>query len=492
MDGMRKTLIEEVAGTCGPERIGRMHALAALPVKEGGLGHARISPLAPLAYLAGLVAASELAQLAEKREVIKTEVIWAHVRATEVLGGGEEVNRARLASPKFAEAFPADPEELYKNKRVLEPIADDNNSKNPSSGRQSMFKQILDKQGVKQFTSLIDPLKADDGPGSSFTSSLGINVDNENVQRPNRIFGVGMYRKEIRVKGTFFAAEVRRFFGMPSSCTHEVCVRVLGAGENQYRIELDQHGAHSSACHVGALKRLRVFIHNGLQRVVEAAGIKAVAHTRHEPTTTVLMRGRYTAADCRALFPASRRRPSYARSSIKRWTDTGTKGAWRQCSWCSGSSLSSPRKSSIPRGRAGRRWTRPDIVIGRQGDNGQELETWENVVGTNLISHAYVRHEFRRQQRVVAHVINPGPAAPSRIPIALREAESKKRNNYGPLLAAAQEHLAGEAQMQFLTFGFSLQGTLSPGAEEVIKCLKKTYDKRCERDPAPRDGATMK
>jgi hypothetical protein len=95
------------------------------------------------------------------------------------------------------------------------------------------------------------------------------------------------------VKGTFFAAEVRRFFGMPrqmqrgeqqrpasrsyvqlSSCTHEVCVRVLGAGEIQYRIELHQHGAHSSACHVGALKRLRVYIHNSLQRVVEAAGIK--------------------------------------------------------------------------------------------------------------------------------------------------------------------------------------------------------------------------
>jgi hypothetical protein len=122
MDGVRETLIGEVAGTCGPERIGRMHALAALPVKEGGLGHARISPLAPLAFLAGLAAASELAQLAEKREVLKTEVIWAHARATEVLGGGEDVNRARLASPEFAEAFPADPEELYKNKRVLSPL----------------------------------------------------------------------------------------------------------------------------------------------------------------------------------------------------------------------------------------------------------------------------------------------------------------------------------------------------------------------------------
>jgi hypothetical protein len=88
---------------------------------------------------------------------------------------------------------------------------------------------------------------------------------------------------------------------------------------------------------------------------------------------------------------------------------------------------------------------RPDIVIGRQADNGQELETWVDVVGTNLISHAYARHEFHWQQRVTAHVINPGPAARNRIPIALREAESKKRNMYGPLLAAAQDHLAGKA-----------------------------------------------
>jgi hypothetical protein len=79
----------------------------------------------------------------------------------------------------------------------------------------------------------------------------------------------------------------------------------------------------------------------------------------------------------------------------------------------------------------------------------------------------------------------------SRIPIALRQAESKKRNKFGPLLVAAQEHLAGEARVQFLTFGFSLQGTLSPGAEEVIKCLKEAYGNRCEREPAPRDGATI-
>jgi hypothetical protein len=59
---------------------------------------------------------------------------------------------------------------------------------------------------------------------------------------------------------------------------------------------------------MSALKRLRVFIHNGLQRVVEGAGIKAAAETRHEPTGTALMRGRYTGADCRALFPASRKK----------------------------------------------------------------------------------------------------------------------------------------------------------------------------------------
>jgi hypothetical protein len=72
----------------------------------------------------------------------------------------------------------------------------------------------------------------------------------------------------------------------------------------------------------------------------------------------------------------------------------------------------------------------------------------------------------------------PGAGGTKSDPIALREAESKKRNKYGQLLAVAQEHLAGEAQVQLLTFGFSLQGTLNPGAEEVIKWLKEASGKR--------------
>jgi hypothetical protein len=70
-----------------------------------------------------------------------------------------------------------------------------------------------------------------------------------------------------------------------------------------------------------------------------------------------------------------------------------------------------------------------------------------DVTGTYLLSHAYARDEFRRHQRVAAHAINLGPVVPSRNSIARREVELKKRNKYGPLLAAAQEHLAGEAQV---------------------------------------------
>jgi hypothetical protein len=99
---------------------------------------------------------------------------------------------------------------------------------------------------------------------------------------------------------------------------------------------------------------------------------------------------------------------------------------------------------------------------------------------------------FVQLQKVAAHAINPLAQAPSRIPRAFRVAESRKRRKFAPLLAAAQQHLSGEAQVQFLTFGFSTQGTLSPGAEETIKCLKEAYGKKCEGEPAPRDGAPMK
>jgi hypothetical protein len=67
-----------------------------------------------------------------------------------------------------------------------------------------------------------------------------------------------------------------------------------------------------------------------------------------------------------------------------------------------------------------------------------------------------------------------------------------KRGKYSPLLAAAQKHLAGETEVQFLTFGFSMQGTLSPEAERVIKCLKEAYGRKLERDADPRDGASLK
>jgi hypothetical protein len=188
------------------------------------------------------------------------------------------------------------------------------------------------------------------------------------------------------------------------------------------------------------------------------------------------MRGRYTAADCRALFPASRKKivvekAAELRKELDRALDRhGDEGRMeavlvvrRKLTEFTEEIFYTARASGkqVDKYVAG---VRPDIAIGRQGDNGQELETWVDVVGTNLISHAYARHEFRRQQRVAAHVIDPGPAAPSRILIALREAESKKRNKHGPLLAAAQEHLTAQ----------------------------EAYGKRWERDPAPRDGATMK
>jgi hypothetical protein len=145
---------------------------------------------------------------------LEADVVWAHEKATEVFGGVEEVNRERLASPEFAEAFPEDPEELYRNKRVLEPAADDNNSKNPSSGRQAMLKRILDKRALN-----IEPLDALDSPGSFLTSidsaSMSMNVDNENVQRPNQYFLVGMTRRATRLKGQFFSATARQIFGLP-------------------------------------------------------------------------------------------------------------------------------------------------------------------------------------------------------------------------------------------------------------------------------------
>jgi hypothetical protein len=135
---------------------------------------------------------------------------------------------------------------------------------------------------------------------------------------------------------------------------------------------------------------------------------------------------------------------------------------------------------------------RPDIATGHQADGSKEEETWVDITGTNLLAHSMAKGRFVQLQNVAAHGINPRAQAPSRNLRAFRVAESRKRRKFAQLLAAAQQHLTGEAQVQFLTFGFSTQGTLSPGAEETIKCLKEAYGEKCEGELAPRDGAPMK
>ena len=59
-------------------------------------------------------------------------------------------------------------------------------------------------------------------------------------------------------------------------------------------------------------------------------------------------------------------------------------------------------------------------------------------------------------------------------------------------MKTTQKHLTGETEVQFLAFPFSLQGTLGPEAEEVIKFLKEAYGRKLERDAAPRDRASRK
>jgi hypothetical protein len=529
-DRMREILAGGIDGMCGRERVTRMHDLAGLPTREGGLGHMRAALIAPLAYLAGVAAASNLPQFAKKREGMRKSIIWAHERGTAVLGGPTVVAARRVESPEFEEAFPAQAKDLYSNMRVLEAAADDNNSKNPASGRQAILSKMLVKQLAKRFQEAINPIKATDVQGSTLTSSdVGnacTNVDNKLAQRPNRLFKVLMYRGTTRMRGNLFVGKVRQFFGLPrlvargerfqlatrsdvklSSCTHHSCVRVLASGVGkEHRVELDPYGAHATACHKGAMKKSRVTTHNGLQRVIDRYGAKADAHPRMEPTATELMRGRYTAADCRALFLSSRvaKADKVAQSAellveIDDALDRPEGGervealavVRRKLTQHAEDVFNTARAQGRPVDKYGA-GVRPDIALGQGGADETPLETWIDVVGTNTLSHSYATPLFIQFQKLKAHEVDPRGDGPNRVPKSLRICESMKRGKYSPLLAAAQKHLAGETEVQFLTFGFSMQGTLSPEAERVIKCLKEAYGRKLERDADPRDGASLK
>jgi hypothetical protein len=111
----------------------------------------RAALIAPLAYLAGVAVASNLPQLAKKREAMRKSINWAHERAIVELGGPIVVATRQVESPEFGNAFPAQAKDLNSNMRVLEAAADGNNSKNPSSRRQAILSKMLVKQLVKRF-----------------------------------------------------------------------------------------------------------------------------------------------------------------------------------------------------------------------------------------------------------------------------------------------------------------------------------------------------
>ena len=102
IDRVRETILGDVDDMCDPEQVQRAHALVGLPVKEGGLGHMRTALIAPLAFLAGVVAESNLPQFTKKREKLTRDIVWTHERATVLLGGRAVVAERRIESPDFA------------------------------------------------------------------------------------------------------------------------------------------------------------------------------------------------------------------------------------------------------------------------------------------------------------------------------------------------------------------------------------------------------
>ena len=249
-------------------------------------------------------------------------------------------------------------------------------------------------------------------------------------------------------------------------------------------------------------------IHNGVQRVLENGGAKVEAHTRHEPSATELLRGRYTPGpeDCRALFLSNQ---TASKENIKRSKtlqgdlDDAIDGpdgearvealavARRKLAQLAEDVFNKAREGGRPVDKWGA-GVRPDIAIGHAGGDIAAMETWIDVTSTNLLSHQYATPTFIQRQKLEEHARDPKPVAPNRVPRALRNCETMKRLKYKHLMETAQEHLAGEMGVQCWAFAFLLQATLGPEVEEVIKGLKEAYGRRLERDPAPRDGESTK
>jgi hypothetical protein len=89
---------------------------------------------------------------------------------------------------------------------------------------------------------------------------------------------------------------------MVAKCTHGTCQR-MGTVGKEHRMEMDVYGAHVVACYTNVGPKMTV--HNAIQKVTEAAGFAAGMLVQHEPTACDLMRGRYSAGECRVLFPSS-------------------------------------------------------------------------------------------------------------------------------------------------------------------------------------------
>jgi hypothetical protein len=291
---------------------------------------------------------------------------------------------------------------------------------------------------------------------------------------------------------------------MVAKCTHGTC-QPMGQGSKEYRMEMDVYGAHASACCTNVGPKMTV--HNAIQKVFEAAGFAAGMLVQHEPTAYDLMRGRYSAGECRVLFPstgtvnvAQAAESTVLRKGLDAALDDQTSSTKRFHDFTLRVARNKIQKhgetifvneSEIDRHKfcAG---MRPDIAFVEvgAGADGEDIEHWVDVRGVHELGHTALPNSYRHAVAWADHKTNPGQQKPVYASRAMLDGEKRKRRKYAPLVEAATKYNA--AIVVWAALLFTVQGLLGDEAEALFKTISGCYAKMLAKAPPDREAVPLK
>jgi hypothetical protein len=283
--------------SCSPTRTERAKTIAGLPIRNGGLGHTPLATQVPGAFLAGILSTGDDPVLERCRHHLRGDINHAYQLLYSALG----VQTIPASSPLLG-VLPPSPDVL-----ALGDFAASFLLNNPKAKPQSIINSVITEHTRNQLRAKV---VADSGQvHTSKSDTIHVLAISSRTQL-TRVFASSLWHEHNRVAPGPFVAWCRAYLTLPQlltwghcpvpdgwDCELETCRLAHGPTPQL----LDPSGDHCGACKSAYLARY--LMHTKLAEVFVSSAASLGLTAQREPATASLLEGKFSAAQCRMMFP---------------------------------------------------------------------------------------------------------------------------------------------------------------------------------------------